>query len=1529
MNESLIEDIYPLSPMQEGFLFQSLYDPDPEAYFVQMNFRFRGELQPEPFRNAWLMLCARHGVLRSAFVHEGLSRPAQVVLKRRPPEITFTDLRHLAAGERQVHIHEFQRQDRRHGFNLTRDVLMRIAVFQTQPDEHHVLWSFHHIVIDGWCLNILQREFVQIYTALIRDQVSDLPPVFPYGNYLRWLESQDREDARRYWREYLSGYQGLAGIPRISRSGNDEGYALQELMFELDADTTSALRSVAARADVTFNTLVQCVWAIVLARYNNVPEVVFGMIVSGRPPDLAGVEQMLGLCINAVPVRIRLEADHPFTGLLQSTQKAALESQRRHHLPLAEIQAQSRLGRELFDHLLSYENYPVEHPPLKTDDPGGGTFAIEPLGAHDRTHYPFTFIATPGENLHVRFSFNANVYPEDQMRRTRDHFLTAVHSLLENPHLLVGDVEILPAAERRQLLHDFNDMRVERAYEPGLVGRFEAQVRRTPNHTAVVCEDRRLTYQELNERANQLAHSLRDEHHVQPDDRVGLLLDRSEYLPVAIWGILKAGAAYVPIDPDSRTQRLRHMLTDSACRLVVSEAKHADQVACGAATAIVDIRRIPPGNPENPPPVTGPNHLAYVIYTSGSTGVPKGCQIELGNLVHYLCWADRFYFAGREGGCFGLYSPVSFDLTVTSLFLPLLRGKTLHVFPAEAELLDIFDCTFREDGPLDSIKLTPSHISLLRYLRVSRSNIRLAIVGGEALSLEQVRMLRSFNPQMEIYNEYGPTETTVGCAVKRMEVSDERVLIGKPIANTRIYVMRDGNLMPVGMTGEILIGGAGVGRGYFNRDDLNRRAFAEDPNLPGQRLYRTGDLGRWLPDGNLEFLGRADYQVKVRGYRIELGEIEKRLLEFSTVRRAVVDTRHATGSGNDLVAYVVAENGWTAAGARAFLAESLPDYMVPAFFVNLETLPLTPNGKVDRKALPHPTQALQGRTTPYAGPRDDVEQTLAEIWRKVLALNEVDVHDSFLDLGGHSLKAMQIVSQIHKQLGTKIPLRTVFEKPTIAELATELHSSEKTDYDPIEPASLRDYYDLSHAQQRLWLLHHLEGATAYNMPAAFVIDEAPHMVALNRAFGTLIERHEALRTAFVLVNGEPQQQILPPPEFRIDEIDFRGSERPAQDARAYVEQLASTPFDLARPPLLRAAVIQLSDRRFCFALTMHHIVGDGWSERILYREVLALYEAYRNGRPNPFRPLRIQYKDFAVWQNARGFQREEGYWLKKLAGATHSLSLKYDFPRPQERDFRGAHEHFALENEIARPLRSLARRTNTTVANVLLAIFKLFLFRLTGQEDICIGIGSANRNHPDIEHLIGFFVNALPIRTRLDRTMEFDELLGQIVHNTSEALEHGDYPFDLLVRRLNPARTTNRQPLFNVAYVFQNLDDLTVDIAGDWPSHPTPADDRDPARADAFAVSLDIAKFDLTLVAADGPKDSIALLMEYDTNLFRRETIQHYMSVFRRFAETVARSAEAAQGGDKASPSEVHESRPMSIHSSNPGVGRPRQRSRH
>ena len=954
----------------------------------------------------------------------------------------------------------------------------------------------------------------------------------------------------------------------------------------------------------------------------------------------------------------------------------------------------------------------------------------------------------------------------------------------------------------------------------------------------------------------------------------------------------------MPIDPDYPPERQRHMLSDSACRLVITEEKYAAQPVRAAAPAIVDIRCFPSGNPENPLPITTSSHLAYVMYTSGSTGTPKGCQIELGNLVHYLCWADRFYFKGHEGGYFGLYSPLSFDLTVTSLYLPLLRGKTMHVFPADNELLDVFEQTFREDSPIDSIKLTPSHITLLRYLQPCRSNIRLAIVGGEALKLEHVTVLRGFNPWMAIYNEYGPTETTVGCVVKRIEDSDERVLIGKPIANTRIYILRDMNPLPIGTTGEVLIGGAGVGRGYINREELNRQALLGDPYMPGGRLYRTGDLGRWLPDGNLELLGRADHQVKIRGYRIELGEIEQQLVRHAVLRDAVVTVRDR----NELVAFLTAVDSGTLNfdQLREQLAAVLPDYMIPSQFIELDEFPLTVNGKVNRQALADLAAARSRvggkRTMPasteYVVPRNVQEERLLEIWRDVLQIDRISVADNFFRLGGHSLKAMQIASQIHKRLGIKVALRQVFEMPSIAELASVIRLADVEDFNAIERAPQREYYDLSHAQQRLWLVHQLDGNTAYNIPRAFVFDEALNLGALNQAFRTLIERHEVLRTAFVLVEGEPKQKILATIDFRIAEVDLRKHENPETLARDYVDKLGNTPFDLARPPLLRAALIWLADRRVVFAYSMHHIIGDAWSESIFYREMMALYEAYRNGRSNPLRPMRIQYKDFAAWQNSREFQREEHYWLSKLPNLPDGIYLPYDTAPEKKRDFRGSTETVVLPTDLTTALRDFAVGRETTLSNVVLAVFMLYLFQWTRQDDLCVGMSVANRSHPDTESLIGFFVNMLPIRTRMSADMEFDHLLRQLDQTCHEAFEHQDYPFDLLVRKLNPTRFANRQSILNVVYNYLSHGAMYVDGQGNRRDNRFDRTGQvNNSRAwQPFEYTFSTSKFDLTLFVYDDEKN-LHLTLEYDAGLFASATARRGLATLQRFAEMVVGSA--------------------------------------
>ena len=1479
MKQSDVEDILPLTPMQAGLLFQALYDADSQAYFLQMTFRLKGALDYPVFTQSGRLLCHRNTALRSAFLYDDLDRPVQIVFKERPPEMNLHDLCSFSRSEQQDHVEEYRQQDRLRGFDLQRDVLLRVAVFQLDECQYEFVWSYHHILVDGWSFGILQAEFRQIYAALLRGAAPVLPQVVPCRDYIRWQEAQDQDSARAYWAHYLSGYDQLAALPETGRHADD--YELREHVFGLEKVTSAGLRALAARADVTLNTVIQCLWALLLARYNGVDDVVFGAIVSGRPAALPRAEGMVGLFINAVPVRIGLPADRLFTEVLRSVQEAALASESHHHLPVTDIQAQCALGRDLFNHLLTFENYPLEPTPVADGSPLG-EFAVECVDVHDRTHYDLNVVVTPDDAIQIKFSYNGQVYSESHIARTAAHLSTAVESVLQAPDQIVQDIELLPTSEKEQLVRSFSPAQRTYPQDETLVEWFEAQVERTPEKPALLFPGGALSYHELNARANRVAHYLQTEHGVKPEDCIGVLLDRSPWVIAAIWGVLKAGAAYVPLETSCPQARLRYILQDSDCRLILTEDAHVEHVAeCSPAPAVI-VRQLPETQTTNPARVAGPQNLAYVIYTSGSTGAPKGCQVELGNLMHYLYWANRYYFADDPGGCFGLYSSLSFDLTVTSLFLPLLRGQAVYIFPQAAQVQDILQESFHPNSPIDSIKLTPAHISLLEHLELESTNIQLAIVGGEALALRRVQLLHALNPNMAVYNEYGPTEATVGCTVKRVEPDETQILIGRPIDNTRIYILNAGRLAPIGVSGELCVGGAGVARGYRNRPNLTAQMFIPDPFCTGERLYRTGDLACWQPDGNLELLGRNDDQVKVRGHRVELGEIEHQLLHQKFVRQAVVLAQPDAVGSKELVAYVGGEGTWEAADLREQLRAALPDYMIPSWIVRLEEMPLSANGKIDRRALLDRRPERPNGRTGYVPPRNEREALVSAVWQETLAVERVGVKDNFFDLGGHSLKMMQVVSRLRKTQGAQISLRDFFENPTVEALARRLRRAPGEAYARIEPAPEQEYYELSHAQQRIWLQHQLGATTAYNMPEAHLVLSALDVSALERAFATLLRRHEALRTAFVEVAGEPQQRIYPSLDFRVRQIDLSATEAPKRKAQDIASEEAGQPFDLSQPPLLRLTIIKLSATQHIILLTMHHIIGDGWSGTVLYQEIMALYEAYRSGQPNPLPPLRIQYKDYARWQLARDYAREGAYWLRQLAGMPAGLRLPYDQIPGGQREFAGSTERLQLSESVTGGFHALAAEEQTTISNVVLALFKLWLYQLTRQEDLCVGLAIANRNHPDLENLIGFFVNIMPIRTQVTAEMEFSELLGRVKENVYAALENQEYPFDLLVQQLNPGRYANGQPLVNVVYAFQSYSDVRVDIGlGNGPADaPVPSD---LAQARDFEFNFETAKFDLTLfVLAEGGR--LYLTLEYDTSQFRVKTIRKFLATLERFA---------------------------------------------
>ncbi|CAM2010573.1 non-ribosomal peptide synthetase [Acanthopleuribacter pedis] len=1468
LNAADIEDIVPLAPMQQGLLFESLVDNRSDAYFLQMSYRIEGPFPLDAFRHAWHQLCDHHAVLRTAFLHRQVTTPRQVVFKKRDPEFHVRDWRGL---ENQAsELNAFYEKDRRRGFDLERDPLLRFTIIRLDEQTHQVVWRFHHIVLDGWCMGRLFDQCGLLMDAAASGTEATLPEVPPYRDYLAWLTRWDKAAACAWWTRHLAGHDQRTGMNALGRPEPDAGYDLGE--FTLDLAPLHAVRAMAAAQSATTAVMCQALWAFLLARFNDRDDVCFGAVVSGRPPHLDGADQMIGLFINAVPVRVQVHRDETFADLVGRVQRDALAAEPYHYLPLAELQVLSPLGRDTFDHLLIFENYPPAQQVKDNSDP----LTVSDLQVHDHTHYDFNLIFIPGEKLQLRITFNRKRFDEDRLRAVAEHYRVALNAVLAEPQHPLITLDGAPAQTE-----PIETTVAER--NTNVLDLWDARVAKNPQSPVLSHNGTTIGAAELDRAAERMARFLVAEHGIQPEDRVGVLLNRAPHLMTAILAVLKAGAAFVPMEPTNPDQRLHLITAEAGCRLVLSEPGLRERLP---ETPCMDVTHGLPERDAALPRVDG-HALAYVLFTSGSTGKPKGCAMSHANLHHYLTHAAALYFA-EGGGCFGLYSSIAFDLTLSSLFLPLLRGERLHLFDAKQPLNDILTETLSGAHGIDSVKLTPSHIALLDHLPIQSSPVKRAIVGGEALLNRHVATLRRLNPRMAIFNEYGPTEATVGCVIKSIGAEDEEITIGNAMPDMSTHVL-DRWQRPTlfDMPGELYLGGKGLARGYWGRADLTAERFI--PHAGGTRLYKTGDWVRRRDDGELLYLGRRDDQVKVRGYRIELGEIQARLTALANVRQAHVACLQDPQLGPSLVAWVVpAHAGDSLQGLRDQLGKTLPDYMVPAHLIPLAALPLTVNGKVDSAALP----GITATERPFEAPVDALEQDITTLWSEVLGVERVGRNDDFFALGGHSLVAMQVLAQIHRRRQVQVPLRAFFEKPTPARLAELVHTTEKSEYIGIEPVAPQEDYVLSHAQKRLWSLQMMGGAgatTAYNMPKAFVFERGLNADALKKALTDMVHRHEALRTGFIVVDGEPRQKIAPPSVFNIREVDLREAEDGEAAARAYCEKDAHQPFDLASPPLLRVALLYLAEGRAVLLLNINHVIGDGWSMNVIYREILSRYQAHDHGVPAPINPPRIQYKDFAVWQSRQTFKKEKAYWLEQLADPPPPLQLPTDFAPTLDAAFRGDTVYHRVEAEVLAGLHRLANRKHTTVSNVVLAVLNLFLYKLTGRDDLSVGMALANRGHADLQNLIGFFVNLLPIRTRFTAGMEFEQLLESVIETVNGAFDHQNYPLDLLVADLNPERDGNRQTLFNVIYGFQSFADLRLDVA--MVGKVTDADGAGTTvlrEAREIPLRFHTTKFDLTLyVLEEGGQ--LHFTMEYDTALFKPSTIKRYLTALARIAEAVVR----------------------------------------
>ncbi|CAJ7045534.1 syringomycin synthetase [Burkholderia pseudomallei] len=1487
-----VQDIYPLAPLQEGILFHHLMSGESDPYVLSGVLAFRGREVMERFVSALQQMIDRHDILRTGFFWEGLEQPVQVVQRRATLPVSVVEL-DAREGDivRQL---EARFDSRGYRMDVSRAPLMHV---HAACDGEHERWVarvlFHHLSIDHTTL----ERVIEEARAIGQGRAEDLPRPVPFRNFVAQARLGVSEaDHEAYFRAKLGDIdEPTAPFGLLSVQG--DGREIAEAARRLKPELSGALRGHARRLGVSAASMMHVAWGLVLSRTTGRQDVVFGTVLFGRMQGGAQSDRALGLFINTLPVRMRV-AQTGVEASVKETHAQLAELMRHEHAPLVLAQRCSGVPAQtpLFTSLL---NYRYSKPKVAAAHIADG---VELLDGHERTSYPLSMTVDDHER---DFTIVAKVCERIGPQRVCELMELALEQLTRalsaNPGGELAELDVLPAAERTQVLHGWNETGRAYARDACLHQLFEAQVSRTPEAAAVICGDETLSYTDLDARANRLAHYLRGQG-VGPDTRVGLALGRGVEMMTGLLAILKAGGAYVPLDPGYASERLRAILDDSRPAIVLADAVGRTALdALAGAPPIADLHADASrwsALPSTPPRVEGltPRHLAYVIYTSGSTGQPKGVMVEHASVVNlWRALDEAIYRAHPSARRVSLNASIAFDSLVKQ-WVQLLSGRTLVVVPEPVRFdgrrlldaigrdrIDVFDCT-------------PSQLALIEGARGPEDEAypQVTLVGGEAIGKGMWSELASASSRT-YYNVYGPTECTVDATLARI-TAEHAPHIGGPLANVRAYVLNERlSPAPVGVRGELYIGGAGVARGYLNRPELTRERFIDDPFVAGGRLYRTGDLARWRTDGSLEYLGRNDFQVKIRGFRIELGEIEAQLAKVTGVREVVVLARDsaadtdqnadlnasatANSSEKRLVAYYTGDADVVALRAQA--AQHLPSYMVPSAYVRLDAWPLTPNGKLDRRALPAPADDAYARAE-YEAPQGAKEEALAAIWRELLHVERVSRHDNFFELGGHSLLAVQLVSRLRQALSVEVALSTVFDAPVLSALAERLEAGNTEVLPPIPLAPRDGRIALSLAQQRLWFLTQLEGVSeAYHMSGAVRLDGPLNREVLQRALNRIVMRHEALRTCFVREEGEPIQVIQPHADLTVSYHDLREAEsirheagNREQRAKDLSQAHASAPFDLSRDLPVRVLLLQLADEAHVVQVVMHHIASDGWSVGVFLQELSALYGSFIAEQGDPLAPLPLQYADYAAWQRrwlASGQLEKQGaFWQTNLSGAPTLLELPTDRPRPPKQSHAGASVEVKLGAALSERVKRLSQRHGVTPYMTLLSSWAAALSRLSGQEEVVIGSPVAGRNRTEVEPLIGFFVNTLALRLDLSSEPTVGELLKRTKAQVLSAQAHQDLPFDQVVERVKPPRSTAHPPLFQVMFVWQNMPAGELTIPG--------------LTIRAVETPLQTAQFELTLSLREAGDDIVGHL-NYASALFDESTVRRYVTYWRRLLE--------------------------------------------
>ena len=1475
-----------MSFSQERFWFLNELDPYSAAYNVVLPVGFRGRLDVSALERALNSIIQRHQALRSHFRSRD-GKPVLEIADRVQLQMPLVEMPGLDDAARTEAIDAAFRDQCRQPFDLANGPLLRARMLRFGDELHVLLLAIHHIVTDEWSFRVLFRELSELYRADIEGVAPDLEPLrIQYADYAAWQRERLKGDALErqlvYWRDRLEGVESLK-LPLDRPRPAQQTFHAGQVRRELPRELSDAVRLFARNHRASLFMTLLCGFTALLSRYGSQRDVVVASAAANRESE--DVEGLIGFFVNTLALRTDVSDNPPLETLLERVKENTIGAYSHHSLPFEKVVDALGIVRDASRNPIAQVAFTLQNRAIDAlDFEGLEVFAMKVPQAFTRFDIEL-FVRDDANGFAVQIVFNRDLFSVKTMERMLAHYEQVLEALVTHPQQHLGDVELVVGDERRQIVEQWNDTATDYPREASIVELFEEQAARRGDAIALQQGRELLTYQALDRRANQVARRLLDIG-IQAQEPVGLCFERSLGMIVAILGILKAGGVYVPLDPDYPLERLATMLEDAGAGVLL----RAPGLVAGLSDRVRAVVELDGAESlaASDEPVSGPtpaaDDLAYVMYTSGSTGSPKGVCVEHRSVVRLVRDTNYLEFSADE--VFLQLAPISFDAATLEIWGSLLNGARLVLAPAGppslAELAALL-----EENRVSVLWLTAAMFRLMVDEQLDALHgVRQVLAGGEALSVPHVNRYLSDLPEgSRLVNGYGPTEnTTFTCChvmVSGMRV-EATVPIGQPISNTRVYVLdAHGHPVPVGVVGELYAAGDGLARGYWRRDLLTEQSFVRNrlAEEPGERLYRTGDLVRWRHDGVLEFVGRRDHQVKVRGHRIELGEVETALASQPEVREAVVLCREDIPGDKRLVGYVVleptAEIGVDALRTR--LKDSLPVYMVPSLVMELSALPLTPVGKLDRAALPAPCEAAATDTSaPALGA---LESRLAAIWCEVLACAAVDREEDFFAIGGHSLLATQVVSRIHKELGVTVSLRDMFANTSVSSMATLLRQKGAGDGGgtnlagpPITPAAHSGGLPLSYAQERLWFLWRVSPRSdAYNVPLMIRLTGELDTTALGAAFDELVARHASLRTRFALRDDEPVQIIQAAASRVLTQADLSyvpGDQRETTLAKR-LEVLRSGAFDLERGPMLRAELIRLEHDDHVLAVVMHHIVTDGWSLGVMFRELSALYRAFRLGAPSPLSPLPIQYADYAVWQRqwlkGETLEMQVRYWQEQLDGAA-VLELPTTFSRPEMQSFAGARVRVALGPSLLRDATALAQREGTTLFMTLLAGFVMLLEHYSRQDDIVVGSPIANRTRVELEGLVGFFVNTLVMRIDASGEPSFRELLARVRDTAIGAYAHQDVPFEKLVESLHVVRDMSRNPLFQVMFQLQEAPGDELDMDG--------------LTLGQVPAGSDTTRFDLECHAWQ-TDDDVSLTFIYNVALFDEGTVARMLDHYR------------------------------------------------